>query len=427
MSIRLQAIRGFNDVLPPAVTQWQHLEAKLRACVDSYAYQEIKLPMLESSSLFKRCIGEVTDIVEKEMYTFNDLNGDSLSLRPEGTAGCVRAMIEHGMLRQVQKLWYFGPMFRHEKPQKGRYRQFYQFGVEIFGVDQVAADLELLLMTHDIWRSLGLAQEIHLQLNCLGQMAERLRYRDALLAFFEAHRHQLSEEESQRLIRNPLRLLDSKAAHIQALLSDAPKLIDFISQESRHRFDSLCQALSDAGIAYQLNPYLVRGLDYYNELVFEWVSDHLGSQATVCAGGRYNILVEQLGGPKTPAIGFALGVERLLLLLENRLSTDNPIDVYILSQEPQPLLKTQVLARLIRQELGLKVEVNLSTSSLKSQFKRADKSGAMYALILGADELQKDVVTLKLLRQHLALEQQLTLPHHELLAFLKKHRGESNV
>lgn len=427
MSNRLQAIRGFNDVLPPSSTNWQFLEAKLRECVDSYAYQEIKLPFLESSLLFKRCIGEVTDIVEKEMYTFNDLNGESISLRPEGTAGCVRAMIEHGMLRQVQKLWYFGPMFRHEKPQKGRYRQFYQFGVEIFGLDEIAADLELLLMTYDIWCMLGIEQELHLQLNCLGQMEERLRYKHALVAFFEAHRAILSEDECQRLIRNPLRLLDSKAEHIQTLLQDAPKLIDFISQESRQRFELLCQALTDAGISYQLNPYLVRGLDYYNELVFEWVSHHLGSQATVCAGGRYNVLVEQLGGPKTPAIGFALGVERLLLILENRIQVNTDIDVFILSKEPQPLLKTQVLARKIRQALGLKVEANLSTASFKSQFKRADKSGANYALILGEDELQKDEVTVKLLRQVGEHEKQFTLPSHELLAFLKKHWGELNV
>ena len=427
MTNRLQAIRGFNDVLPPATLIWQYLEAKLRECVETYAYQEVKLPFIESSALFKRCIGDITDIVEKEMYTFNDLNGDSISLRPEGTAGCVRAMIEHGLLRQVQKLWYFGPMFRHEKPQKGRYRQFYQFGVEVFGLDDVASDLELLMMSHDIWRALGIEKEVHLELNCLGKAEERLKYRDVLVAFFERHRDILSEDECRRLSRNPLRLLDSKAAHIQALLEQAPKLIDYIGQESRERFDLLCQALTAADIAYQLNPYLVRGLDYYNELVFEWTSSELGSQATVCAGGRYNVLVEQLGGPKTPAIGFALGVERLLLILENKLNLNPNVDVFILSQEAQPLLKTQLLARKIRTELGLKVEANLTTSSFKSQFKRADKSGATYALVLGEDELQKDEVTVKLLRQEGAAEKQFILANKDLIAFLKKHRGEANV
>lgn len=427
MSNRLQAIRGFNDVLPPATAIWQYLEDKLKECVDSYAYQEVKLPFLESSALFKRCIGEVTDIVEKEMYTFNDLNGDSISLRPEGTAGCVRAMIEHGLLRQLQKLWYYGPMFRHEKPQKGRYRQFYQFGVEIFGSDDIAADFELLMMSYDIWCKLGIEKELHLQLNCLGQSEERQKYRNALVAFFESHRSSLTEDECQRLKRNPLRLLDSKSPQIQSLLNDAPKLIDYISETSLRRFDDLCHALSHAGISYQVNPYLVRGLDYYNELVFEWVSDALGSQATVCAGGRYNVLVEQLGGPQTAAIGFALGVERLMLILENKINLNSDIDVFILSQEPQPLLKTQLLARKLRFELGLKVEANLSSSSFKSQFKRADKSGAEIALILGENELQNDEITVKLLRKEGEADKQFTLPSQDLVAFLKKHRGESNV
>lgn len=420
---RIQAVRGMNDILPSQTVVWEKVISALSQCLKQYAFGEVKLPLIESTALFKRTIGEVTDIVEKEMYTFTDLNGESISLRPEGTAGCVRAAIEHGVLRQMQKWWYLGPMFRHEKPQKGRYRQFYQLGAEVFGVADPASDLELLMMTAQMWKALKIDTKVSLEINCLGTQEDRNHYKESLVAFFQCHASQLTPDELQRMQRSPLRLLDSKSPIIQELIVNAPRLIDFVSSESRCNFDMVCQGLSAAGIAYTLNPFLVRGLDYYHHLVFEWVTNELGSQATVCAGGRYDTLVEQLGGPQTPAIGFAMGVERIVLLLPQQ--EDVPItDIYVLTQESQPLIQTQLLAEKIRQHSGFNVQIHLSSASMKSQFKKADKSGARYALILGADELQNDQVSVKLLRGELGDDKQLTLKRTDVLSWLREQHGE---
>lgn len=420
---KIQGIRGFNDVLPSETTHWEKLLQRLTTCLKSFSYQEIKLPFIEQTSLFKRTIGDVTDIVEKEMYTFVDLNGESISLRPEGTAGCVRALIEHGLLRQPQKLWYYGPMFRHEKPQKGRYRQFYQLGVEVFGLPTAATDLELLLMTAQMWKTLQIDNKVSLEINCLGTLTDRNRYRDALVSYFEKHINQLTPEEVQRLRKNPLRLLDSKSSIIAQILVDAPRLLDYVDEQSKHNFDLVCKGLRELNIPFIINPFLVRGLDYYNHLVFEWVTKDLGSQATVCAGGRYDTLVEQLGGPATPAIGFAMGIERILLLMQQSDITPE-IDAYLLTQEDQPLVESQKLAHLIREQLGWHVELNLSGSSMKSQIKKADKSGARLALILGADELQKKQVSVKLLRGEYQDDRQVCLNQNELLAWLQQQHGE---
>ncbi len=420
---RIQGIRGVNDILPPETQRWDGLIQLLTQCLSQHAYQEIKLPLIEQTSLFKRTIGDVTDIVEKEMYTFTDLNGDSISLRPEGTASCVRAAIEHGQLRQVQKWWYLGPMFRHEKPQKGRYRQFYQLGIEVFGIEEPSVDIELLLMLSSMWKSLGIENKVKLELNCLGTLEDRNHYKSKLVEYFELHLEQLTESERHRLQRNPLRLLDSKSPVVQQLLIHAPQLMDSINASSRQNFDLLCRGLDAIGIEYHINPFLVRGLDYYNHLVFEWTTTDLGSQGTVCAGGRYDSLVEQLGGPSTPAIGFAMGIERLLLLTEKNFES-KVADIYILTQESQPLVETQLLAQQLRQLLQTNVEVHLSHSSLKSQFKKADKSGARYALVLGIDELQNHQVTVKSLREDNLEDQQLTLNRSELIAWLQNQHGE---
>ena len=418
---QFQAVRGMNDVFSPDTLLWRQVEELLIKSIKQHAYQEIKLPFLESTALYKRSIGEVTDIVLKEMYTFTDLNGDSLSLRPEGTAGVVRAAIEHGLLRQSQKLWYFGPMFRHEKPQKGRYRQFHQLGVEVFGIPGTAIELEMLAMMHLFWSRLGVVDKLSLQINCLGTLIERESYKKDLVSYFELHREHLTESELFRLQRNPLRLLDSKSDVIKTLLSQAPRLIDYISPDSKEAFQELCQGLKTLEIPYEINPYLVRGLDYYNQLVFEWVSSNLGSQSTVCAGGRYDELVTQLGGPPTSAIGFALGFERLLLLLGDENPKDR-IDVYILSQETSPWAQTLLLAKNIREQTNLSVDMSYVSSSLKSQFKKADRSGAKYALILGDSELQNQEVSVKLLRQGEVCDKQFTLPRTEAISWLKKNQ-----
>lgn len=420
---RVQAVKGMNDVLPEEGVVWQRVTQQLLKGLQQFCFQEIKLPLIEKTTLFKRTIGDVTDIVEKEMYTFTDLNQESISLRPEGTAGCVRAAIEHGLLRQVQKLWYLGPMFRHEKPQKGRYRQFHQLGVEVFGVSDISCDLELLSLCFHMWKSLGIETKLTLEINSIGTLAERQQYKERLVAYFTDHQSLLTEEELQRLAKNPLRLLDSKSELIQQLLPKAPKLLESISPESKAEFDAICSGLNALAIPYKINPNLVRGLDYYNHLVFEWVTSELGSQATVCAGGRYDSLVEQLGGPKTPAIGFALGLERLILIT-NEDNADSYPDIYILSQEPQPLIQTQKLANEIRDHLSLCVDVHLSSSSMKSQFKKADRSGAKYALILGENELQNQEVSVKLLRGDFEQEKQLVLKRAEVIAWLQQQHGD---
>ena len=390
-----------NDILPGETSAWQYLEDTLREVVHAYGYQEIRLPLLEKTELFKRSIGEVTDIVEKEMYSFADRNGDSLTLRPEGTASCVRACMEHGLLHnQVQRLWYAGPMFRHERPQKGRYRQFHQIGVEAFGMDGPDIDAEMIFMTARMWEKLGLQGAV-LQLNSLGTLAARADYRSALVAWLCEHEAALDEDSRRRLESNPLRILDSKNPEMQSLIEAAPKLPDYLDEESRAHFSALCALLDKAGLRYEVNPRLVRGLDYYSKTVFEWVTDQLGAQGTICAGGRYDGLVEFLGGKPTPAFGFALGLERLLALLEAggvALPESLP-HVYLVLNGDRGVQDGMVFAESLRAALpGLRVLSNCGNGSFKSQFKRADKSGAAFALVMGDDEAQQGAVILKPLR-----------------------------
>lgn len=405
MSKSLQAIRGMNDILPEQTPAWRYLETTLVELLDGYGYREIRLPIVEYTELFARGIGEGTDVVDKEMYTFLDRNEESLTLRPEGTAGCVRAVLEHGLAGggQVQKLWYAGPMFRYEKPQKGRYRQFHQVGVEAFNLPGPDVDAELIVLTWRLWKRLGLADAVTLQLNSLGSSEARAAYREALVAYLQERFAQLDEDSQRRLSTNPLRILDSKIESTQALLAGAPTLGDYLDEESRRHFEGVKARLDAAGIRYEINHRLVRGLDYYNRTVFEWVTDRLGSQGTVCAGGRYDGLVGQLGGRPTPGVGFAMGVERLVLLLETlQLLPDElnqAADLYVCAFGEAAELAALGLAERLRDALpGVRLLVNAGGGSFKSQFKKADKSGARYALILGDDELAGRVVGFKPLR-----------------------------
>lgn len=405
MSKSLQAIRGMNDILPEQTPAWRYLESTLVSLLDGYGYKEIRLPIVEYTELFARGIGEGTDVVDKEMYTFLDRNEESLTLRPEGTAGCVRAVLEHGLSGggQVQKLWYAGPMFRYEKPQKGRYRQFHQVGVEAFNLPGPDVDAELIVLTWRLWKKLGLADAVTLQLNSLGSSEARAAYRDALVAYLQERFDQLDEDSQRRLTTNPLRILDSKNEATQAALVGAPTLGDYLDEESRLHFEGVKARLDAAGIRYQINHKLVRGLDYYNRTVFEWVTDKLGSQGTVCAGGRYDGLVSMLGGKATPGVGFAMGVERLVLLLETLqllpADLNRAADVYICAFGEAAELAALTLVERLRDELpGLRLLLNSGGGSFKSQFKKADKSGARYALILGDDELAGRVVGCKPLR-----------------------------
>jgi len=401
----LQAIRGMNDLLPEQTPLWRYFEGAVASLLDGYGYRQIRMPIVEFTELFKRSIGEVTDIVEKEMYTFEDRNGDSLTLRPEGTAACVRAVLEHGLAGggQTQKLWYIGPMFRHERPQKGRYRQFHQIGVEVFNIDGPDIDAELIVLTWRLWGLLGIRDAVKLELNSLGTSAARAVYRDALVEFLTAHADQLDEDSRRRMGSNPLRVLDSKSPETQAVLVNAPKLVDYLDEESRVHFEGLKARLDAAGVPYVINPKLVRGLDYYSKTVFEWVTDQLGSQGTVCAGGRYDGLVEQMGGKPTPGVGFAMGIERLVLLLETLgkvpAEIARTVDVYLCAFGEQAELAALGLSERLRDQLpNLRLQVNAGAGSVKSQFKKADKSGALYALILGEDELAQQVVGCKPLR-----------------------------
>ena len=414
----LQAVRGMNDILPEISYAWQFIEKTFAHCLSSYGYSLIRMPLVESTQLFKRTIGEITDIVEKEMYTFADLNGDSLTLRPEGTAGCVRACIQHGLLHnQIQKLWYCGPMFRHEKPQLGRYRQFMQIGIEALGITGVGIEVELFLICHKIWQQLGIADSVHLVINTLGELSERNLYRDALVVYFQQHYELLDEDSKKRLERNPLRILDSKNPNLQEVINNAPSLMDFLGTDSKQRFQQLCDGLDAFGIKYKVDSKLVRGLDYYGHIVFEWITDKLGSQATICAGGRYDGLVEQLGGSPTPAVGLALGLERLLLLLEtlNKLPTKVLPHIYIIAVGDAAVLRALSIAEDIRLTHDLIVVVNTSGGSFKSQFKKADKSGAQLALILGEDEIIQHTIGIKSLRQY---EEQKTILQSELDAHI---------
>ncbi|GAB7214544.1 histidine--tRNA ligase [Dickeya oryzae] len=400
MAKNIQAIRGMNDYLPAETALWQRIEDSLKQVLRGYGYSEIRTPLVEQTSLFKRAIGEVTDVVEKEMYTFEDRNGDSLTLRPEGTAGCVRAGIEHGILyNQEQRLWYTGPMFRHERPQKGRYRQFHQLGCEVFGLKGPDVDAEMILMTARWWRVLGIDQHVSLELNSIGSLDARARYRDALIAFLEQHKDLLDEDCLRRMYTNPLRVLDSKNAQVQALLDNAPTLTDYLDEESRAHFDELCELLTQSGIPYKINPRLVRGLDYYNRTVFEWVTTSLGSQGTVCGGGRYDGMVEQLGGSSTPAVGFGMGLERLVLLVQEvnpAFAAPPAVDVYLISSGAGTQHAAIRLAENVRDALPqLKLMTNYGGGNFKKQFARADKSGARVALVLGETEVAAGQVVLK--------------------------------
>ena len=422
MSKIIQSIRGMHDVLPDESYQWQDFEQIVRDLMAVYGYREIRMPAVESTDLFSRSIGEVTDIVEKEMYTFEDRNGDLLTLRPEGTAGCVRAGIQHGILHnQVQRLWYMGPMFRHERPQKGRYRQFHQFGVETFGIADPDIDAELIIMTARLWKQLQL-EDIRLELNTLGSNEARAKYREILLDYLSANRDQLDEDSLRRLDSNPLRILDSKNPEMKSMIQSAPSLLDYLDAESAEDFAQLKQYLDDAGIEYTINPRLVRGLDYYCKTVFEWVTDQLGAQGTVCAGGRYDGLVEQLGGRSTPAAGFALGIERLLAMREaaNIEVPQGQPDIYLLLQGESSSRKGLLLAETLRNDCpGLSVLSNCGGGSFKSQMKKADKSGAMLALILGENEIAENTVTVKFLREQ---KQQQTINQSDISEFLKNNQ-----
>ncbi|MCK5354516.1 MAG: histidine--tRNA ligase [Methyloprofundus sp.] len=420
MAKNIQAIRGMHDVLPEQTARWQFVEQQMRDVLAAYAYTEIRLPIVEKTELFKRSIGEVTDIVEKEMYTFDDRNGDSLTLRPEGTAGCLRACLEHGLLHnQVHRLWYYGQMFRHERPQKGRYRQFIQLGVETYGMAGPDIDAELILLSYRLWQRLGILDTVELQLNSLGTVAERAVYREQLVEYFSAHADQLDEDSQRRLKTNPLRILDTKNKDMRQLVENAPALMDFLGAESKAHFKGLTDTLDTLGIKYTLNQRLVRGLDYYSKTVFEWVTTELGAQGTICAGGRYDGLIEQLGGKPNHAVGFAMGMERILALLESREDLDNiqTVDAYLILVGDAALKSGLILAEQLRNSLpGLRLQMHCGVASFKSQFKKADKSGADYALILAEDEVLKDQISIKYLRTD---QQQRTVSQAELIELLQ--------
>jgi len=389
-----------KDILPQDTPYWQCVESSVREVLAAYGYEEIRFPIVEKTELFKRSIGEVTDIVEKEMYTFEDRNGDSLTLRPEGTACCVRTGIQQGLLyNQVQRLWYMGPMFRHERPQKGRYRQFHQVGVETFGMAGADLDAELILLTARLWKKLGL-DDLELQINSLGTAEARAVYRMQLVAYFEAHHSQLDEESQRRLLSNPMRILDTKNPDMRPLVEAAPKLTEYLDDESREHFATLCGLLDAANIRYVINPCLVRGLDYYSRTVFEWVTDRLGAQGTVCAGGRFDGLVEQLGGKPVPAAGFALGLERLLELVRDNMQPQTAPHAYLVLMGAASQQVGLVLAEQLRDKVpGLRLMTHCGGGSFKSQFKKADRSGARIALVLGENELETGRVGIKFLRE----------------------------
>lgn len=420
MSKNLQAIRGMHDILPDKTPLWQRLEKAMSTVCQQYGYSEIRMPLVESTDLFCRSIGEVTDIVEKEMYTFDDRNGDSLSLRPEGTASCVRAGLEHGLFyNQVQRLWYQGPMFRHERPQKGRYRQFHQIGIECFGMSGAEIEAEVILMSYRLWKNLGLASELTLEINTLGTLEERTAYKDILVAYFKQHLEQLDEDSTRRLATNPLRILDSKNPAMQTLIESAPQLIDSLGEQSTQHFETLQGYLMDAGIRFKHNPRLVRGLDYYSHTVFEWTTTSLGAQGTVCAGGRYDGLIDQLGGKQTPAVGLAMGVERLVLLLEQREWPEATPLAYIVYQGEPARKEAIQLAERLRDQLPEEgIVLHCGNGSLKSQFKKADKVGAKFALILGEAEIEENKVSIKFLRDR---QEQQQVPNNQIDAFLKNN------
>ena len=402
MAEQIQPVRGMNDVLPEQIGAWQHLEGSVRALLTEYGFQEIRTPVVENTALFKRAIGEFTDVVEKEMYTFTDQGGESLTLRPEATAGVMRAMISNGMLRGARhKLWTIGPMFRHEKPQKGRYRQFYQVNVEAIGFAGPDADVELIAMTARLWRRLGI-ERVKLNINSLGTPDSRRVYRAKLVDYFQGHEARLDSDSKRRLEGNPLRILDSKNPEMQEIVAAAPVLTDYLDPESREHFDTLCNSLQDIGVAYEVNPRLVRGLDYYTRTVFEWITDALGAQDAVCSGGRYDGLISQLGGDPTPGVGFAMGIERAVELLVQAQGAPAPAtaDVYVVVSGPRAAAAGPGIVERLRDQLPrVRFELNLGGGNFKAQFRRADRSGAALALIVGDDELARGTVGVKPLRQ----------------------------
>lgn len=388
-----------NDCLPTQSPLWQKLENTVKNVISAYGYNEVRMPIVEETNLFSRAVGEETDVVSKEMYTFDDRNGDSLTLRPEGTAGCVRSCIQNSLInRDEQRLWYMGPMFRHERPQKGRYRQFHQCGVEVFGLNGPDVDAELIMMTARLWRELGIDKHVRLELNSIGSQEDRADYRTALVVFLEQHIDVLDEDCKRRMHTNPLRVLDTKNPDIQAILGDAPRLSEYLGEESKAHFAGLCELLDAAGIEYTVNERLVRGLDYYNRTVFEWITESLGAQGTVCGGGRYDGLVEQLGGKPTPAVGFAMGLERLVLMLETLELTDvrRSVDVYVVTAGEGTMMAGMKLAEQLREAIsGVRVMNHFGGGNFKKQFKRADKVGAVVALVLGENEVADNTVVLK--------------------------------
>ena len=418
--MKLQSIKGMNDIVPPDSSAWQLAEQLLSTILHSYGYRQIRLPIIEYTAVFERSIGDVTDIVQKEMYTFEDRNGDSLTLRPEGTAGCVRALLEHGLLNQQnRKLWYIGPMFRHERPQKGRYRQFHQIGVEVFDQSGPDIDAELIMMTARMWSALEL-NNLRLELNTLGTVANRKQYAKVLFQYFSDRKDELDADSLNRLDRNPMRILDSKNPALRQVIDDAPALEQHLDESSREHFSDLCEILTKAGIEFTVNPHLVRGLDYYSNTVFEWITDDLGAQGTVCAGGRYDRLVELLGGKPTQAIGFAMGLERLVELSKQRLSRDNQgdVDVYIISTSEAFLADVLSYAESIRDaDSRWRVIYHCGGGSLKSQMRKADRSGAQLALIIGDQEYAETTVTIKPLRNQ---ADQFTVPQSESIEALRK-------
>lgn len=423
MTIKIQSIKGMPDILPNEVPLWHQFESLWHQLMHQYGIEEIRLPILEATPLFKRSIGEVTDIVEKEMFSFFDKDGDSLTLRPEGTAGTVRAGLEHGLLyHQIQKLWYMGPMFRYEKPQKGRYRQFHQVGVEAFGLSGPDIDAEQILMMQRFWKDLKIDKEISLQINSLGSGESRARYRTVLVDYLSKYYEDLDEDSQRRLKTNPLRILDSKNADLAEIIANAPKCYDYLDNESLAHFEGFKERLEDAGLNYEVNPNIVRGLDYYNQTVYEWVTHKLGAQGTVCAGGRYDGLVEQLGGHETPAVGFAVGIERVILLLKTmNYNVEKKLDAYLLSVGEKPQMKVLTVAEALRECYpNLRLLTHCGGGNFKQQFKKADKSGAKIALILGETELESGTLGVKFLREE---REQLSVPKEQWGQFLSEYFG----
>lgn len=420
MSSRLQAVKGMPDILPLETPQWQHLETQWRALMNAYGYEEIRFPLIEKTGLFKRSIGEVTDIVEKEMFTFLDRDEDSITLRPEGTAGCIRAGIEHGLLHnQIRRLWYTGPMFRYEKPQKGRYRQFHQFGVEAFGLEGPDIEVEHLLMMARLLKTMNVEKAVKLQLNSLGSDTSRQRYRTELILYFEKYKNVLDEDSQRRLYTNPLRILDSKNPLLTEIIQGAPKSTDYLDEEDKQHFDNLLHRLKEVGVQFEVNPCLVRGLDYYNRTVYEWVTDQLGAQGTICAGGRYDSLVEQLGGKSTFGVGFAIGIERLILLQKTlEINVNAGVDVYFVCVGEAAQQHAFLLAEKLRDHNPeLSLIVDCGGGGFKHQFKRADKALAKIAFILGENELAEQKLGIKFLREE---QEQMSISFSEITTFLTK-------